>query len=64
MNGAANAADATSSGPSLGDQITAAGLQLNAYVDTGYSYLSGSGLFSSGVADRVFDTEPSSFNLH
>jgi putative OmpL-like beta-barrel porin-2 len=26
--------------------------------------LSGTGIFTSGVADRVFDTEPNSFNVH
>src|SRR5258705_3061234 len=51
-------------GPSLKDVLTASGVDLHGYVDTAYSYLSGTGIFTSGVADRVFDTEPNSFNLH
>ncbi len=51
-------------GPSLTDVLTASGIDLHGYVDVAYSYLSGTGIFTSGVADRVFDTEPNSFNLH
>jgi hypothetical protein len=50
--------------PSLTDVLTASGVDLHGYVDVAYSYLSGMGVFTSGVADRVFDTEPNSFNLH
>ena len=50
--------------PSLTDVLTASGIDLHGYVDAAYSYLSGTGTFTSGVADRVFDTEPNSFNLH
>src|SRR4029077_19396625 len=50
--------------PSLADVLTASGVDLHGYVDTAYSYLSGTGTFTSGVADRVFDTEPNSFTLH
>ena len=50
--------------PSLADVLTASGVDLHGYVDAAYSYLSGMGIFTSGVADRVFDTEPNSFNLH
>jgi len=50
--------------PSLTDVLTASGVDLHGYVDAAYSYLSGTGIFTSGVADRVFDTEPNSFNLH
>ncbi len=50
--------------PSLTDVLTASGVDLHGYLDTAYSYLSGTGIFTSGVADRVFDTEPNSFNLH
>jgi len=49
--------------PSLTDVLTASGIDLHGYVDAAYSYLSGTGTFTSGVADRVFDTEPNSFNL-
>src|SRR6266436_9555 len=51
-------------GPSLKDVLTTSGIDIHGYVDAAYSFLSGSGLFTSGVADRVFDTEPNSFNLH
>src|SRR3984893_2059218 len=50
--------------PSLTDVLTASGVDLHGYVDAAYSYLSGMGVFTSGVANRVFDTEPNSFNLH
>lgn len=65
----ASAADATPQAPSGGatslqDLIANSGIKINGYLDTAYSYLSGDGLFSSGVANRVFDTEHSSFNLH
>jgi hypothetical protein len=50
--------------PTLGDVLEASGVSLTGYVDTSYTYLSGSGLFTSGVANRVFDTERNSFNLH
>ncbi|HZF26657.1 MAG TPA: outer membrane beta-barrel protein [Steroidobacteraceae bacterium] len=56
--------EAKPSAPSFADVLAASGVQLNGYVDAAYSYLSGSGLFTSGVTDRVFDTEPNSFNLH
>jgi hypothetical protein len=50
--------------PSLSDVLTASGVDIHGYVDTAYSYLSGMGIFTSGLADRVFDTEPNAFNLH
>src|SRR5256714_14209217 len=50
--------------PSLTAVLTASGVDIHGYLDTAYSYLSGTGIFTSGVADRVFDTEPNSFNLH
>jgi len=34
------------------------------YVDAAYSHLSEGGVFDSGTANRVFDTEPDAFNLH
>lgn len=57
-------AQAAPAGPSLKDVLTTSGIDLHAYIDAAYSYMSGSGLFTSGVADRVFDTEPNSFNVH
>jgi len=50
--------------PALSDVLAASGVEVHGYVDAAYSYLSGTGIFTSGTADRVFDTEPSSFNLH
>ncbi|HWS70120.1 MAG TPA: outer membrane beta-barrel protein [Steroidobacteraceae bacterium] len=50
--------------PSLTDVLTASGVEVHGYVDAAYSYLSGTGIFTSGTAARVFDTEPNSFNLH
>jgi len=50
--------------PALSDVLAASGVEIHGYVDAAYSYLSGTGIFRSGTADRVFDTEPNSFNLH
>ena len=61
---AKSAEPAKPAAPSLTDVLTASGVDLHGYVDAAYSYLSGMGIFASGVADRVFDTEPNSFNLH
>jgi len=52
------------SAPALTDVLTASGVDVHGYVDAAYSYLSGTGIFTSGTANRVFDTEPNSFNLH
>ena len=50
--------------PTLDQVLEASGVSLGGYIDTAYSHLSGTGLFTSGTANRVFDTEPNSFNLH
>jgi hypothetical protein len=50
--------------PTLGDVLEASGVSLTGYVDTSYTHLSGSGLFTSGTANRVFDIERNSFNIH
>ena len=50
--------------PTLDQVLEASGVSLTGYIDTAYSHLSGTGLFTSLVPSRVFDTEPSSFNLH
>ena len=50
--------------PTLDQVLEASGVSLGGYIDAAYSHLSGTGLFTSGTANRVFDTEPSSFNLH
>jgi hypothetical protein len=59
-----NAPAPSYNGPALSDVIAGSGVTVNGYVDTAYSYLNRSGLFTSGVPTRVFDTEPASFNLH
>ena len=56
-------APAPPAAPSLLNVLTTSGIDLHGYVDAAYSYLSGTGQFTSGVTDRVFDTEPNSFNL-
>lgn len=50
--------------PTLGQVMEATGISINGYVDTSYTYLSGTGSFTSGTANRVFDTERKSFNVH
>lgn len=49
--------------PTLGNVLDASGVSVNGYLDMAYSHLSGTGLFTSGTANRVFDTQPNSFNL-
>jgi hypothetical protein len=70
-SGTARAEDSTApadspkpTAPSLSDVLAASGIDVHGYVDVAYSYLSGQGVFTSGVPDRVFDTEPNSFNVH
>lgn len=60
------AADASTkpAAPTLSDVLDASGASVNGYLDMAYSNLSGTGAFTSGAADRVFDTESNSFNLH
>lgn len=50
--------------PTFGDVLDASGVNINGYLDMAYSRLSGKGVFTSGTANRVFDIEPNSFNLH
>src|SRR3972149_7159452 len=50
--------------PTLGQVMEATGISVNGYIDTSYTYLSGSGTFTSGTANRVFDTERRSFNVN
>ena len=50
--------------PTLGQIMDSSGVKISGYIDTSYTHLSGTGLFTSGVANRVFDTERRSFNLH
>lgn len=52
--------------PTLADVLDASGVTVDGYLDTSYTYLSGSGTFTGAgaVANRVFDTERNSFNLN
>ena len=52
--------------PSLGAIMGAAGINVSGYIDTSYTYLSGSGKFTDTAAtpNRVFDRESNSFNLN
>ena len=49
--------------PSLGDVLDASGIAVTGYLDTSYSHLSGDGVFISGAANRVFDTQKDGFSL-
>src|SRR3990167_3909696 len=51
--------------PTLGQVMEATGISVNGYIDTSYTYLSGTGTFTgAGTANRVFDTERRSFNIN
>lgn len=51
--------------PTFGQIMDASGIKFSGYVDTSYTYLTGTGTFiGAGTANRVFDTERNSFNLH
>ncbi len=58
--------------PTLGQVMEATGISVNGYIDTSYTYLSGTGTFTDstltpgtiGSANRVFDTERRSFNVN
>ena len=51
--------------PTFGQVMDASGVKVSGYVDTSYSYLSGTGTFTgASTANRVFDTERNSFNLN
>src|SRR5258708_5689234 len=50
--------------PTLDKVLDASGIAMDGYIDAAYSRLSGTGMFTSGVANRVFDTERNSFLLH
>ena len=65
--------DKTTKSPTLLQVLEASGIKISGYVDTSYTYLSGSGTFNPsvppvlpavGIANRVFDTERNSFNLN
>lgn len=46
------------------DDAPKATYDFQGYVDTSYSYLSEGGVFTSGVANRVFDYQPDAFNIN
>jgi len=48
----------------LSDTLAASGVTLNGYVDAAYSVPVRRRRVHQWVADRVFDTEPNSFNVH
>lgn len=50
--------------PSLHQMFEASEITVDGYVDIAYTRLSGAGVFTSGVANRVFDTERNAFLLH
>lgn len=51
--------------PTLDQILDATGLTVNGYLDAGYEYLSKSPLSpATGAAERVFDTNQNSFDLH
>src|SRR6266852_7690593 len=50
--------------PTLDQVLEASGIAMEGYIDAGYSRLSGTGTFTSGVPNRVFDTERNSFLLY
>ncbi len=54
-------APAKPAAPTLGAVLESTGLTLSGYLDASYSHLSGEGIFVSGAANRVFDTQKSGF---
>lgn len=48
---------------SFHEMLTASGIEVSGHIDLSYTSLSGSGRFTSGVPNRVFDFERNSFNL-
>jgi hypothetical protein len=50
--------------PTLKETLETAGLFIGGFIDTSYTYLSGAGVFTSGIPNRVFDREHNSFNLN
>jgi hypothetical protein len=62
LAGAEEAKDAAKpTAPALGDVLDASGIAVSGYLDTSYSHLSGDGVFTSGFANRVFDTQKDGF---
>jgi Putative beta-barrel porin-2, OmpL-like. bbp2 len=63
--GVAMAADAPAKPavPTLSDVLDASGVSLSGDIDYSYNHLSGTGVFTSGTNDRVFDYAHNSFGL-
>lgn len=64
---AAHSADPPKAGahmPTMGEVMAASGVSVGGYIDTSYDYLDGDGVFTSGVANRVFEGQPDGFRLH
>ncbi len=58
------AADAPApAGPTLSSVLDASGISVSGDIDTSYNHLSGTGKFTSGTNDRVFDYSPNSFTV-
>ncbi len=60
--GLAMAADAPAA-PTLSSVLDASGVSITGDMDFSYSHLSGTGQFTSGINDRVFDYAPNSFTV-
>jgi len=60
----AQAPSAKPSIPTLDQVLEASGIAIDGHIDVAYTHLSGTGLFTSNVANRVFDTERNSFMLN
>lgn len=50
--------------PTLGSVLKNSGVAVSGYVDASYSWLSESGVFTSGTPARVFDDQTNAFTLH
>lgn len=50
--------------PTLHQMFEASEIAVDGYLDMAYTHLSGTGLFTSGTANRVFDTERNAFLLN
>ena len=50
--------------PTLHQMFEASDIAVDGYIDMAYTRLSGAGVFTSGVANRVFDTDRNAFLLH
>ena len=62
--GLAMAADAAPAAPTLSSVLDASGVSITGDIDFSYSHLSSTGLFTSGVNNRVFDyAAPNSFTM-